>query len=315
MVEDSNRPLTPAQQDTLDRIRPPADERPSYPSTLRMELRTALEGGVVDTVDRLTEPLWVAKRSLSAVNGCEAAFQADQAVPFAYNPATARGQILHKSIELSIHMPGNRPPLDLVDEAMAHLEDDHDTMADFLRGLDSATRAELRGEVGGLLTTFFDTFPPLRTAWRPTTEMRRRIGIHRDMVTLSARFDLTLGTPADTTAGRVIIELKTGRPVAAYQDDLRFYALLETLVVGVPPLAAATFYLDAGEIHVQPANRASLDSALRRTIDGILRLIELRTGADEPRRRPGPPCRWCTLLEGCSEGQRWLAEDEEHRGW
>lgn len=315
MVEDSPSPLTPSQQETLDRIRPPADERPSYPSTLRMELRTALEGGVADVVDHLTEPLWVAKRSLAAVNGCEASFQADQAVRFSYNTATARGQILHKAVELFVHMPGTRPPLDLVDEAMAGLENDQNAMAEFLHSLEPATRAEVRGEVGGLLTTFVDTFPPLRPAWRPTTEMSRRIGLHRDLVMLSARFDLTLGAPVDTTAGRVIIELKTGRPAPGHQDDLRFYALLETLVVGVPPLATATFYVDAGEVRVQPVNRASLDSALRRTIDGVRRLIELRIGTDEPRRRPGPPCRWCSIVGDCSEGQRWLEEDEEHRGW
>ena len=63
-------PLTPAQEQTLEAIRPPAEERPSYRSTMRLELMDRIERALVDTADRLDDDLWVSKRALQAVHGC-----------------------------------------------------------------------------------------------------------------------------------------------------------------------------------------------------------------------------------------------------
>ena len=130
-----------------------------------------------------------------------------------------------------------------------------------------------------------------------------------------SRFDLTLGGPVDTTAGRVILELKTGRASSQHQDDLRFYALLETLVTGVPPLLVATFYVDAGRVHTEDVNELMLEAAVRRTIDGVKRLAALRNGDVEARRVPGPPCRWCGISGDCEPGLQWMQEQDEASGW
>lgn len=308
-------PLTPAQNDTLDQIRPAADERPTYRSTLRLELLDRLERALVDTADRLDDDLWVSKRALQAVHGCEAQHEAEQNQPFEYTVPTARGQVFHKAVELSVHLGAKRQPLELVDEAVASLMAKENKLAEFLQTAGEVHRAELRSECGALITTFLETFPPLRTAWRPTTEAPRRVGLHRDRIMLYGRLDLTLGAPADTTAGRVIVELKTGRPAFGHQDDLRFYALLETFVTGVPPLMLASFYVDAGRVHTEAVDETLLDTAMHRTIDGVLRLAELRSGEVEPRRVPGPPCRWCALAEDCEPGTAWLESESEASGW
>ena len=132
---------------------------------------------------------------------------------------------------------------------------------------------------------------------------------------LHGRLDLTLGGPSDTTAGRVILELKTGRPTAQHLDDLRFYALLETLVTGVPPLLLASFYVDEGRVHTERVDEPLLEAAMRRTIDGIRRLVDLRQGHATARRVPGPPYRWCPISDDCEPGAQWLGEQLDASGW
>jgi hypothetical protein len=311
----AREPLTPAQQETLEQIRPPAEERPTYRSTLRLDLLHRLEGALVDVADDLDDALWVSKRTLQAVHGCEASHEAEQSQPFEYTVPTARGQVFHKAVELSVHLGAKRHPLELVDEAVASLMAKENKLADFLQTTGEIDRAELRSECGALVTAFLDTFPPLRAAWRPTTESPRRVPLLRDKIVLFGRFDLTLGGPVDTTAGRVILELKTGRPTSQHQDDLRFYALLETLVTGVPPLLVASFYVDAGRVYTERVDEPALEAAVRRTIDGVQRLAALRAGEVEPRRVPGPPCRWCSIAHDCEIGARWMEEQDEASGW
>lgn len=300
--------MTPAQLETLEKIRPSGEDRPSYRSTLRLDLRNRLESGLVDTAEGLDDSLWVSKRALQSVHGCEALHEAEQDRPFAYSAPTARGQVFHKAVELSVHLGGKRAPLELVDEALASLEASETRLADFLQTAGEVTRAEIRGEVGSLVTAFLETFPPLRMAWRPTTEAPKRAPLCSDQIMLHGRCDLTLGAPNDTTAGRVIIELKTGRGNAAHRDDLRFYALLETLVTGVPPLMIASFYVDAGVIQTEMVSEETLEVAVRRTIAGVQRLGQLRQGA-VPRKVPGHPCKWCPISDSCEPGKLWLEEE------
>jgi hypothetical protein len=300
--------LTPAQQETLEQIRPPSEDRPRYRSTLRMDLRMRLEGELVDTAETLDDSLWVSKRALQSVHGCEAMHEAEQDRPFEYTPPTARGQIFHKAVELSVHLGGKRQPLELVDEAMASLESSETKLADFLRTAGEVTRAELRSDIGSIMTAFTETFPPLKMAWRPTTEAPKRAPLCSDKIMLHGRCDLTLGAPSDTTAGRVIIELKTGAGNAAHRDDLRYYALLETLVTGVPPLMLASFYVDAGRIETEMVTEDLLEAAIRRTIAGVQRLGRLRQRGEVPRRVPGHPCKWCPISDSCEPGSLWLEE-------
>jgi RecB family exonuclease len=135
------------------------------------------------------------------------------------------------------------------------------------------------------------------------------------MIVLQGRFDVTVGRPEELTAGRVIIELKTGRSVPHHLDDLRFYALLETLVVGVPPALLASFYVDAGRVQVETVDEDLLRAAIRRTTQSIQRLIELRLGHSQAERRPSGACKWCPVAGSCGPGQSWLEETETRGAW
>jgi RecB family exonuclease len=122
-------------------------------------------------------------------------------------------------------------------------------------------------------------------------------------IVLRARVDLIIGRPVERESRKVIIDLKSGRIMPRHRDDLRFYALVETLCRDVPPRKLATFSLDSGAAVVEEVTTAGLRSALRRTLDAIERMVELYVEARAPRRTPGVSCRWCPLLDECEPGQ------------
>ena len=99
-----------------------------------------------------------------------------------------------------------------------------------MAGIDEYDRAELRGLAVDQVTAFTECFPRSRPAWRPRTEAQVRTELLGGRIVLSGKVDLSLGRPGE----KVIIDLKTGMPRPQHREDLRFYALLETLVIGVP---------------------------------------------------------------------------------
>jgi hypothetical protein len=197
-------------------------------------------------------------------------------------------------------------PLALVDDALQRLADDPTArIADFLLGLTPPERAELRGDVNELVAGFLELWPPLQPGWRPQAESARRAELCGGMVVLSGKVDLTLGAPQGTRAGRVVVDLKTGGRHAGHTDDLRFYALLDTLRVGVPPFSLVGYYLDAGTFSVEEVTEEVLEAALRRAVDATRRIVELRLGLRSPKVSPNPACRWCSLRETCDGAEAW----------
>jgi hypothetical protein len=293
----------PAQEEVLDLLGSRADERPDFPPGLRAELRADLEDGLRPLLDALPEGeiLRLSKYPLAQVHGCEARFLASRAEPFTWTVPSARGTIAHKAVELSVHWRRDPRPLDLVDEAMARVGQGDGSLALFLATCSEAERAELRGEANDRVAKFLECFPPLKAAWRPVTESAVRVELFEQRVVLQGRVDLTLGQPRGATAGKVLIDLKTGGFSPTHADDLRFYALLETMRIGTPPIRLATYYLDSGRPHPEAVTPDVLRTAVRRLIDGATRLVELCHHDHPPRLRPGPACGWCPLRATCAE--------------
>jgi hypothetical protein len=223
-----------------------------------------------------------------------------------------RGTVVHKSIELSVHWPAGRAmtPLDLVDGAVESLTASDHWVADFLAEATAVELAELRSEVGELVTKFLETWPPLPSRWTPVTETDLWVDLGAGRVKLKGVVDLTLGRARGDRAGKVVIDLKTGGFVPGHVEDLRFYALLDTIRVGVPPRLVASYYLDAGFLQPEPVTEDLLWAAVARVGDGIRRMVELRHGHEEPARRPSPACRWCPIQADCKPGQAFLAADD-----
>ena len=305
---------SPVQQATLDALGAAGADLPEFAPDLGARLRADLDAGLASVVANLApdEHLNLSKHLLTQVHGCEVRLLAEEAdpEPFTVTVAIARGSIAHKAIELGIHWPGEPTPLDLVDEAMASLAASDHWLTDFLQTCTNADRAELRGTAGDRVAKFFECFPPLQPKWRPVTESRQIVDLAGGRVRLQGKVDLTLGTARGGQAGKVIIDLKTGTPNPAHRDDLRFYALLDAIRVGVPPRLVASFYLDLGLAHTEAVTVGVLDAAVARTVDGAERLTSLRAGTVAPTLRPAPSCRWCPVLPTCETGRRWLADDD-----
>ncbi|HEY6533211.1 MAG TPA: PD-(D/E)XK nuclease family protein [Acidimicrobiales bacterium] len=304
--------LNPAQQEVLDLLGASPEERPTFDPGLRDDLQAELEDGLAEIAPELEpdKPLWVSKRDLATVHGCELRHLAEGEAGFSWSAGTARGAVAHKAIELSIHWPGEPDPLEMVDEAMARLANGGDGLADWLQTCGEAERAELRAAANERVVTFLECFPPLKAKWRPVTEGRLRANLLGGRVVLAGRTDLSLGRSIGTTAGKVIIDLKTGGHSPSHLDDLRFYALVETLRLGTPPRLLASYYLDAGRAQPEAVTEGLLRAAVARTIDGAHILHQLEVGTREPQVRPGPMCRWCPALHRCGPGRAHLGEDD-----
>ena len=306
--------LTPAQQRTLADLGAAGAERPVFDPELAPRLRAGLEAGLTEVLDHLgaDEDLTLSKHLLGRVHGCEVRLLAEDAAdePFTVTVPIARGSIAHKAVELGIHWKGEPLPVDLVDEAMASLAGSDHWLTDFLQTCTEAERAELRSTASDRVAKFFECFPPLDARWRPVTESSLIVDLVGGRVRLRGKVDLTLGTPRGMQAGKVIVDLKTGAPNPIHRDDLRFYALLDTIRLGVPPRLVASFYLDLAEARTEPVTEGVLEATVARTVDAARRLTALRAGTAAPVYRESWGCRWCVALSTCQRGRAFLADED-----
>ena len=311
-VDDPGRSgLNPAQQQVLSELG--STDRPVFRDDLGPDLRHYLEDELAELVARSDRELFLSKHQLGLLHGCEARYAAEQELPFAWSIASARGSVAHKAIELMVTHRGAPTPLDLVERAVERIEDDEQSLGDFIRRLDEGQRAELAGRANDFVTTFMETFPPLERQWKPVPEYSLRALLCDDRLTLRGKADLSLGyVRHGREAGKVLVDLKTGQPNHAHLEDLRFYALLEVLKLGVPPRLLVNYYLDAGTPRGEAVTEDLLWAAARRVVDGVVRMAAL-VGPDPraPIRTPGLNCRWCPLNDDCDEGRRHLEGSEE----
>lgn len=302
--------LNPAQHEALQLIREPRSGRPQSRAELRGELRAVLEEGLASVAGELEQPLSVSKHQLGSVHGCEERFAEEAARPFAATAATVRGAVAHKAIELSLaNLPAS--PARLVDRAMARLTDGEDWSGAWLRQSDDVERAEVRALAVDRVTKFVECFPPLQPGWRPVTESRWHVELCDGRIVLRGKVDLTIGAADGLRASKVIVDFKTGSRAISHLEDLRFYALVETLRLGVPPWKVASYYLDAGSFQAEVVTEGMLEAAARRVIAGVTKIVELKARARPPARSTGPTCTWCPLVGTCKDGQRAKAAWEE----
>jgi hypothetical protein len=294
---------TPAQQRVVDLLGRRADVEPArFDVTLAVELGAFLESELAPLAGAIgDQQVWVSKHALGSVHGCEAHHLATDG-DFSWSVAMVRGSVAHKAIELSVFWRGEPNAGDLVEEALERLANDDRGLGRFLQSLTESDRAQLLGEANGLVAGFLESFPPLSKKWRPVCESRSYVELLGGKVVLSGKVDLTLGMSREGQAGKVIIDLKSGSPVLVHRDDLRFYALVETLKLGVPPRMLATYYLDAARAQPEEVTEELLWAAARRTADGVHKIVELTLLERAPAVRPGPTCRWCPALERCAPG-------------
>ncbi len=309
-MEESPAPvaLTPAQQRTLALIR--RDPEPMvFDEAFVADLVTTATEAVAAFSDRLGgEKLWISKGRLASVHGCEVKYL--QPDDFAWTPTTAAGFVAHKAIELAQYWRGDPSPIDAVDEALARLADQADGRGAYVEGLTDADWAELRSRAVDRTTKFLQDFPPLPRSAQPVYEASARWQ-PPGTIEFSGKADLVVGRPSGRESRLLIVDLKSGSRSFHHRDDLRFYALLQTLRHSVPPRQLVTYYLDYAEADSEDVTEGILQAALHRALAGIERHIELVVEGRPPDKRPGVACRWCPLRTSCEEGRAFLDDEAD----
>lgn len=254
-------------------------------------------GPVADEVDRL---LRVSKHDLSNIHTCEAYWRAEKDT-FTWAPRNAYGTVAHRALRLSISLKDDAAPLDLVDMAVdAYVGEDRGSgLGAYLLAASPLELAELRAQANDVVVQFLECFPPLRREWRPRTDTPILVKLCGDRISLRGKPDLAFGQARGGEAGVLIVDLKTGWSYPHHFDDLRFYALLQTLKVGVPPYRVATYYLDSATFHHEEVTVDTLEIAAGRTVDGVAKIARLLLDAGPAAITPGPACRWCRLRDVC----------------
>ncbi len=304
--------LNPAQENVLSQLGAKPDERPEFTADLQRTLKQNLEEVAQNFVQDIpdNESLFINKHLLTQIMGCEKRYLAESEERFEWSIPTARGTLSHKAIELSIFWQGPKDPLTLTDEALSRAGQGNDNLAAWIKGLSQGDRAQLCGDVNTRVGSFLETWPPLEKRWKPMLETPIRVELAHGKVILSGKVDLTLGSAGGNTAGKVIVDFKTGKFSPSHRDDLRFYALLDTIRVGTPPRLVASYYLDQGEFSPEDISVDVLESSVARVSDGMTRLSQIRFKRRSPTTQTGPPCRWCPISEECEAGQEYLVFED-----
>jgi len=305
--------LNPLQQAVLDELGLPQGWEP-----LPQTIVTTIENQLLDLLAPINglftpdNPLRVNKHHLATVHGCEKFHMLQREAPFAWNINTVRGTIAHKAIELMLNWNEPVIPRSIVDAAITSVaENPRESASEFISALPAHELAELRGAVVSAVTTFIECFPPIKPAWRPIVEYSASYSMFEGSVIFTSRMDLVLGAPGR----KVIIDLKTGRLSQTHRDDLRFYALVETLRSRMAPRQVGSYSLDAARLDNEDVSEGLLQAAVRRAAQGTLLIADLVLRTREPDIRPGFQCRWCPANNDCALGEQYLrqlsGDDEE----
>ena len=302
--------LTPAQRRVVDDLLARDQPRPSFDPGLGAALRDRLESALGPFAAGLDDTLWVSKHALASVHMCEANYLAER--PWSgWTVSMAEGEVAHRAIRLSTD-DRDTTPLELVDRAMAQVAaDEAGSLGGFVAALPLAGRAELRAQACNAVTTFLECWPPILASWRPRTEFPVRVDLCADRVVLSGKIDLSLGVAHGMEARCLFVDLKTGGHYPAHLDDLRFYALVQTLRTGVPPFRVASYYLDSASFAAEDVTLETLEIAVRRTEDGARKMAELQSQQREAAITPCPRCRYCRIRSECPGALEWARRDDE----
>jgi hypothetical protein len=297
--------LTDPQRRTLARLIG-QEERPVFATDLAATLAERIAAELADLA--LEPPLWLGKEKLKDHDRCAGLFDAKiagagAATPFEHGERSATGVLLHTAIEIEV---GVRDELDahtLAAKAAERLVTREERFAEFWERTEPVERDLLLMETVRAIELFRASFPPLRELrgeLTPMTEFRARAELLDGALVLSGKVDLVLGRQPreDPAARRLVIDLKSAGAHPEYVEDLRFYALLLTLRLGVPPYRVASFFLDSGEWQAEDVTEETLGRAVDRVVEAA------RTAAGLGDRRelelnPGPWCGWCPVAETC----------------
>jgi hypothetical protein len=149
-------------------------------------------------------------------------------------------------------------------------------IVDFVYGLTGQELVTFRDELESQTGVIASRWPQLSPAWLPRTQERIAVPLAGGGVILVGVIDLILGAPSTGRASVGIVEVKSGRARIEDRDDLRFYALLETLRSGAQPFRIGTFYTRTGQFDGEDVDDELLASCVQRIIAALFRAVGSR---------------------------------------
>lgn len=118
-------------------------------------------------------------------------------------------------------------------------------------------------------------------------------------VTLRGRVDAVF---EDDSGDPSIVDWKTGSWLEDTEPQLAFYALVWALEHGALPVRAEAVSVQTGERNGIEPTADQAEQTAREVAAMVDTLRAAFATGDDLERRAGPHCRWCPLLEGCTEG-------------
>jgi hypothetical protein len=152
----------------------------------------------------------------------------------------------------------------------------HTEVFDFVRALEGRELVEFRDELETQTAILVSKWPRLSLTWLPRTQDRIAVPLAGGGGLLVGIIDLVIGVPSAGRASIGLVEVKSGRARPEDREDLRYYALLETLRSGAPPFRVATFYTRTGQIDAEDVDDDLLAASVQRVIAAIAKMAEAR---------------------------------------
>jgi hypothetical protein len=146
----------------------------------------------------------------------------------------------------------------------------------FIESLEGRERVDFEDEVETQSAIIVSRWPQLSSAWLPRTQERIALPLVGGGIVLVGIIDLIIGAPSQGRASVEVIDVKSGRPRLDDREDLRYYALLETLRSGAAPFRTATFYTRTGQVDFEDVDDEVLTCTVRSVLSAVERLVGAR---------------------------------------
>jgi hypothetical protein len=263
-------PAAPAGTEVLASLRGDSNRRPLVDPGLAGGLRDWLEDGLCSLPSGGPTPLVVSKQALrDALAGRDGQRSAGT------QPITdsmALGALMDALFRQLVTIGHIEDPMRNGIDAL-RVDHRRSEVVDFVRGLAGQERAAFEDELETQSAILLSRWPRLSPSWLPRTQERIAVPLAGGDVVLVGVIDLIVGAPSVGRASVGLIEVKSGRARIEDREDLRFYALLETLRSGAAPFRVATFYTRTGQVITEDVDDGLLTSSVQRVLAAISRMV------------------------------------------